>query len=252
MIIKYDNGLVVLRCDTCGVEHSRTQKHYKNMKKKYEDLFNQDYCNTCWRHILNNRPGYRERMRDSVSKHYSSPAGEITKQKISKALKGVNAGDKNGMKRPEVRKKVSETRTQMMKDPNERLKYRQPSIDAHARGCYIGTKCGQTKWYDYAHSNGTTYKVQGTWELKFIEWLDKNDIVFECHKGRIPFIDHDGVSRNYYPDFFLVESQTYIDIKGDFWFNKSKQKFDTIFAQYPNLKLEIYRKSKLLELGIDV
>lgn len=254
MILETNNGHHMLKCDKCEVTHTRTVKHYNCMKKKYQDLFDKDYCNACWRPILNNRPWYKEKMKNNLKLLYASDRGAIIKNKISSSLKagGVNVGEKNAMKRPEVRAKVSATRTEMMKSETERLKYRQGSIDAHARGCYIGTKCGQTKWYDYVHSSGTVYKVQGTWELKFIAWLDQHDIDFLCHRGRIPYIDHSGILRNYYPDFYLIKTDTYIDVKGDFWYNKSKQKFDILFQQYPKLKLEIYNKAKLQSLGIDV
>lgn len=251
MIIKQDKHTIDLICDTCTIEHSRATKHYKKMKLRPDGLFSSDFCNACWRIILNTRPEYREKMRVSINKRYASPEGEIMRSKISTSCKGLNSGDKNGMKRPEVQAKVSATRSKMMEDPTERAKYIQGSIDAHARGCYIGTKCGKTKWYDYEHSDGTIYKVQGTWELKYIEWLDKNNVKFECHRGRIPYVDGD-ITRNYYPDFYLTESQTYIDVKGDFWYNKSKHKFDLLFSQYPNLKLVILRKTALHSMGIDV
>lgn len=253
MIIFQTKYKVTLKCDKCAMDHTRVLRHYNKMKNRSDKLFDKDYCNKCWRSVLNARPEYRQNMSNSVRMAYSGENGSIYKNKISAKLKGkINLGDKNGMKRPEVRAKVSATRSKMMLNPSEREKYRQSSIDAHARGVYIGTKCGQTKWYDYKHSNGQIYKVQGTWELKYIKWLDENNIEFECHKGRIPYIDKFGISRNYYPDFYLIKSKTYIDVKGDFWYYKSKDKFDLLFDQYPNLSLVILRKAQLKELGIEI
>lgn len=241
--------MVLLECDSCGAEHSRTLSHYKKMQKN--SYFDKDYCNKCWRPILAARPGVKERAAAGVRRAYLE-RGDIIKKKISTAIKGTKMGDENPMRRPEVREKVSQTRSQMMKDPREREKYRQGSIDAHARGCYIGSKCGRTKWYDYAHSNGTVYKVQGTWELAYIEWLDQNNVRFECHKGRIPYIDDAGIRRNFYPDFYLIDSDEYIDVKGDFWYSRSIRKFELLREQHPDLKLTVLRKKNLQAKGINI
>lgn len=241
--------MVLLRCDKCDEDHTRTLKHYNKIRQN--EYFDKDYCNKCWRPILSNRPGAKERVAAGVRRAYQQQGEEI-KSKISAALRGTKLGDKNPMRRPEVRAKVSATRLELMKDPAEREKYRQPSIDAHVRGAYVGSKCGKTKWYDYTHSNGKTYKVQGTWELAYIKWLDKNSISFECHRGRIPYVDDNSVRRNYYPDFYLTETKEYIDVKGDFWYSKSVRKFELLREQYPDLKLTILRKKNLQTIGVDI
>lgn len=241
--------MVEIQCDKCNQSHFRTYAHYLKMKKN--EFFVVDYCNACWNKVLACRPGIKEKVTAGVRRAYLERGDEI-KRKMSAKLKGTKLGDSNPMRRPEVREKVSATRTKMMLNPAERLKYQQGSVDAHARGVYIGTRCGKTKWYDYAHSNGTVYKVQGTWELAFIKWLDQNNIEFECHKGKIPYVDDAGVARNYYPDFYLPASSEYIDVKGDFWYSKSIRKFELLREQHPSIKIQIYRKQNLHTLGINV
>jgi len=36
---------------------------------------------------------------------------------------------------------------------------------------------------------GETIKVQGTWELAFATWLDKQEINFIAHRGTIKYFD---------------------------------------------------------------
>ncbi len=214
--------MVKLECDECREIHIRTKTHYIKMQKTYPTLFIKDYCNACWRAILANRPEYKESLSKAATLFHTTKESVAYRQNISKFHKGRICGEKNPMKNPETRQKVSATRTEMMKDPAEREKYVQGSIDAHARGVYIGIDTsGRCKWYEYDHSNGTTYTVQGTWELKFIEWLDTNDIVFTCHEGRLPYFDGKYM-RNYYPDFYVPSMGGYVDIKSDYWHTKQK------------------------------
>lgn len=245
---KTNEKMVRLRCDECNNIHERTRKHYKKMKQKYSTLFVKDYCNKCWRPILANRPEYKESLSNGVRRALVERGDEI-RAKISTACKGTKMGDDNPMRRPEVRAKVSKTRSKMMEDPKEREKYVQGSIDAHARGVYNGIDTsGRCKWHDYHHSNGKVYKVQGTWELKFIEWLDINDIDFECHKGRLPYFDGK-YTRNYYPDFYVESMGGYIDVKSEYWYKKQSDKWKMLHEQYPG-QIKVLTRYELTKLGI--
>jgi hypothetical protein len=238
--------MVQLKCDICGNIHERTLRHYKKMKK-YE-LFDKDYCNLCWRPILNNRPDKIEKMKLGLKEFWKSEEKRKEMSEIIKRVKDIS-GDKNPMKNLETRKKVGKTRSEKMTE-EERKKYSEGSKRAWAEGKFIGVnntwKC---LWYDYKHSNGKIYKVQGTWELKFIEWLDEKNIKFECHKGRLPYL-HDNIEKNYYPDFFVYDWNCYVDIKSNYVYDKQKDKFVSILNKYNNVK--ILFKKDLNKLGIKV
>lgn len=240
--------MVRLQCDQCSKIHERTCKHYRKIKQKYSTLFVKDYCNECWRPILANRPEYKQSLSAGVNRALAE-RGEEIRAKISAAGKGKKMGNDNPMRRPEVRAKVSATRSQLMKDPAEREKYVQGSIDAHARGVYIGIDTsGRCKWYDYYHSNGEVYKVQGKWELKFIEWLDANNVKFECHKGKLPYYDGKYM-RNYYPDFYVESLGGYIDIKSEYWYKQQADKWKMLHQQYPE-QIKVLTRYELTKLGI--
>lgn len=239
-----------LICDYCQIQHSRQLKHYNKMKSN--PLWDMDYCNKCWRPKIYNTPEYLNKMRSGVKRAYENP--ELRK-KISAIVTGRNSGDNNPMKRQDVKNKVSKTRKELFEHPifgpALKNKISLGCKEAWQAGKYIGANTsGESKWYDYQHSNGLIYKVQGQYELKFIAWLDSQGLEFLCHKGFIPYIDKQGVKRFYYPDFFVTDWNSYIDIKSSYWFHKQKDKWDCINEQCKDYKIKILMETELKNLGI--
>jgi hypothetical protein len=78
--------------------------------------------------------------------------------------------------------------------------------------------------------------------------LDKNKIKFITHRGIISYILN-GKSKNYYPDFYLIDYDEYIDIKNDYHYSLQKEKFDAIRSCNPKLKIRIILKEELIKLG---
>lgn len=246
------NGKIIRRttdlykCDICNKEYHRRQCTVKKMK--LNDLYDKDYCPNCWRKILNNRDDYKENMRKIIIKmHEENP--DIAKN-LSNKLKGINLGDKNAAKRPEVRAKMSRTRREKVtNDLNYRKKMSEKVKKAWEDGKFDGVSVGQCKWYEYKCSKGKAYKVQGKWELAYIEWLDKNNYNFKAHRGRIPY-KLDEINKNYYPDFWVDEFNSYVEIKCKHFY--LKEKFDAIKEHNPKMKLMILFKEDLLKLGIKI
>ena len=216
------------------------------MNRYYDE---NDYCRKCWFGLLNRTTERRNSNSDGLKRFHSSEGGIKYREKMSKIHKGKISGDKNPMKRPDVAKKVSEARKEMFKDPDIRKIYSEANKKAWADGKFEGVRVGQCKWFDYKHSNGDVYKVQGTWELAFIKWLDKNNMKFTCHRGRIPYIlkeeDH-----SYYPDFWVDEWDSYVDVKCRYFYNE--EKFNAIRESNPVMNLKILYKKDLQELGVDI
>ena len=94
------------------------------------------------------------------------------------------------------------------------------------------------------------YRVQGTWEYKFIEWLDINLFTYEVHKGHLKYKDENNEERVYLPDFYVKEWNSYVDIKNSYLFSLTKTKFDYIIRDNPNIKLKILLEKDLINLGI--
>lgn len=101
---------------------------------------------------------------------------------------------------------------------------------------------GKSKWFEI---NGK--RVQGTWELNFAIYCNKNKIEWErCKPWKYL---KDGKEKNYTPDFYIPAKDLYIEIKG-YWWGNDKEKMDAIISQHPDKKILIIEKEqykKILE-----
>jgi hypothetical protein len=116
----------------------------------------------------------------------------------------------------------------------------------------------KTKWFSiFNPSLQIEVQVQGTWELKYAEWLNQNNVAWiknkqKSFKWKKPEEDH---FRHYHPDFYLPETDQYIEVKGFMWKSKDGKtdyevKLKFVQEQNPDLKLKILMKKDLTELGI--
>jgi hypothetical protein len=227
--------LIYFTCDNCKKEGKRRYLTHLDIKSRYKSIENKDFCYDCWNKIRQTLPESREKMSNDINKMIESDPDWKNRNSISKKGK-INIGDSNPMKNPDARKKQSISRKIMLSDPENRKKISDNLKQAWIDGKYDGVKVGCSKWYDYVHSNGTTYKVQGTWELEFIKWLDENNLNFNCHKGRLEYILN-GEKKSYYPDFFVEEWNQYVDIKNDYHYSISTEKFEALKNQGYDIKL---------------
>jgi len=217
------------------------------------ELFDKDYCNACWRPILNNRPDKIAKMVKRLKEVWSNPKKRqemsVTMKKRSEET-GYMIGKNNPMKCLKTRKKVGETRSKGM-TVSERKKYSVATSKAWQDGKFIGKKTTQCEWYDYVDRHGHTHKCQGTWELKYAEYLDMNEINFSSHSMRIQYLDSEGGMHHYYPDFYLMDTQEHIDVKASYWLKRQREKFDMILSQTTET-IVILTEDKLRILGIDL
>lgn len=102
------------------------------------------------------------------------------------------------------------------------------------------TSLAKRMHYDY---NGID--LHGTWELNYAKWLDKNNIKWvRCKRSFSYFFE--GKMRRYTPDFYLPETNEYVEIKG-FKTKKDESKWE----QFPkDLKLSILMEKDLKEMGV--
>jgi hypothetical protein len=239
MIIKYSNTKlnsktrVIFKCDNCQKIDDRNMKAHNMLINNNPD-FNIDYCKACWNSIRRKTSRSREKMSNSIKKMIIENPEWITNNSNSKKNK-INLGDSNGMKKIESRKKASESRKKIM-TPDFKQKISEYTSKAWKDGKFDNVKVGMCKWFEYSHSNGIEYKVQGTWELEFIKWLDVNNISFVCHRDRIPYI-LEGKNKMYYPDFYIHSWNCYVDIKNEYHYNLQKNKFEALKEQGINIKI---------------
>ena len=113
--------------------------------------------------------------------------------------------------------------------------------------------CGfiKTKFYKvFSPYQNKFVSLQGTYELKYAEYLNENNINWVRSKEmNIQYMKDDGVNRNYFPDFYLPDSDEYVEIKG-YFFPKDKEKMETVVKQNPMKKIRMLFKEDLINLKV--
>ena len=118
-----------------------------------------------------------EHNKITLRKIYESERGEEIKQKISLKMKG----NKNPM---------------------------------YGKAAPFGS--GKCDYFKFKNNKGEEFYIQGTWELKFAEFLNDKNINWEKNFDRFNYIAKDGSERTYCPDFklFFEHKSIYVEIKG--------------------------------------
>jgi len=111
---------------------------------------------------------------------------------------------------------------------------------AHGKGAWHITWDGKRVW------------TRSSWEMAFFMYLDNKEINYEVESICFPIkYNYEGVEKEgtYRPDVYLPDINEFIEIKG-FWRDDAKEKYDAFLSQYPEIKIKLYFKENLIELGI--
>ena len=76
--------------------------------------------------------------------------------------------------------------------------------------------------------------LDSSWELALAKRLDEIKIKW-IRPEPLEWIDEIGLSHNYFPDFYLVDYDIYLDPKNSHAINVQKKKLDIILNQYKNI-----------------
>lgn len=134
------------------------------------------------------------------------------------------SGNNNVSKRPYVRVKISSTCLNKSKCGTWHI-----SLDKNKRISYNGVE------------------LHCSWELYYAMYLDKNNIRWVRCTDRFLY-EYKGVNHYYTPDFYLPQTNEYIEIKG-YATGKDYAKWEC----FPkDKKLVVLRGNDLVELGIDL
>jgi len=99
---------------------------------------------------------------------------------------------------------------------------------------------GKCKWFEYKGQ-----KLQGTWELNIAKKLDEFGIKWykpKVHKDVWSYLLEDKI-KSYTPDFYLVDLDLYLEIKGHWW-GDDKKKMEAVLQQHPEKKIFIIEKNE--------
>lgn len=103
-----------------------------------------------------------------------------------------------------------------------------------------------------AHGKKYWYKdicFRSSWEGKYAEYLDLNNITWLYEKIIFKIIMNSGIDGTYTPDFYLPDTDEYIEIKG-YWRGNTKEKFDCFKKQYNDKKITLLQKEELKNLQL--
>jgi hypothetical protein len=161
---------------------------------------------------------------------------EIHRAKLKMIWKDENYRDKQKNKiyygNPSDPVKMEEKRIKLRNAINERYK----------NGW--NPRAGRCKKIKYLSEIAGEVSVDGSWELAVCKFLDRNKINWRRNKIRFNYLDSKGKERTYCPDFYLIESETYIEVKG-YVTNLDRIKWEQFTAP-----LEIWNKQVLIDKGI--
>lgn len=87
-------------------------------------------------------------------------------------------------------------------------------------------------------------------EIKYFEYLENNNIKWS-KPTHISYTTSDNKKHRYFPDFFLIESKKFIEVKGYYW-PTDKIKMKLVVEQNPTLEIEILFKEDIDNLGVTV
>jgi hypothetical protein len=112
-----------------------------------------------------------------------------------------------------------------------------------AGGLREGSGRGKKCWYESSIA-GRVY-LRSTYELEYARYLDSISEKWIQNAQGFSYL-YENQIRTYYPDFYLVDQDCYVEVKG-FETHKDREKW----SQFPH-KLVVLKKEDLLALGLNL
>ena len=90
-----------------------------------------------------------------------------------------------------------------------------------------------SKQSKYNRKDGSVVLMDSTWEVAMAERLDHLKISWERKEDmKLTYYSKTGRKRNYIPDFYLPEYDTYIEVKG-YWTDAARYKMESVQSTNP-------------------
>lgn len=221
-------------------------------------------CDKCHRHI----------SRSNFKKHFSSCDGNVKKVYpngyVCECTAKFESAESLGAHKGHCNKNrmYKAWNSGLTKETDKRVKqggetYSKKILSGEINASQLGKKCTDRHknkisetiknkikngtWHlSFSHARIHEYngiKFHGTWELKYAKWLDENNVKWRRPNEKFEY-EFEGKKRFYTPDFYLIEEECYVEIKG-YPVKKDFAKWDF----FP-LKLKILSGKNLFELKI--
>ena len=231
--------LTTTQCSKCGYHFANRGGNYKRHVNSCDGSYtppiknNKSHCKHCATEFdLSDKP--KGWMANHSRWCDQNPKVEEYKQKLSSDMSGLRSHIT-----PESRKRA-----------NEKIKQR------HAEGAYKhvyearkgkpGTPHTQeTKDHLSKVQRGLKHRrlqrnivyykgimMDSTWEVELAKRLDELEIKWIRPEEPLPWIDSRGLTRNYFPDFYLPDYDIYLDPKNPHAIKVQKEKVDYVVEKY--------------------
>jgi len=210
-----------------------------------------------------------EETKQKISEGHKNPTKE-TREKMSKSHKGKIHSEETRKKISDAKKGIprpEETKKQISKSNKGKIPWNKGKINVYTdetrqrmskskqkRHFSISTefKIGRVSPKNAGYGKGSYYdsSLQGkiwlrsSYELKFAEWLDRNNILWLYEIQTF-----DLGNTTYTPDFYLPTCNMFIEVKG-YMKKESQDKINKFLDNYNEETLKILYKKDLVKLGI--
>lgn len=178
----------------------------------------------------------------------SEESNEKRRMKLLGRNKGKTLEERYGNERAkEIRFRCGNGSRGSIRGPHSietRRKIATSNVESILKGKHIRSKWGKGGYYN-SKNKGVVW-FRSSWELKVMEYFDKNDIdwIYETSKNRF-FLK--SINKGYVNDFYLPNEDKYIQVKG---YPDGLNKFYTFQMEYPDLKTELWDTKVLKEKEI--
>jgi hypothetical protein len=192
------------------------------MKKKNSEGLKKAWKENPWSTGGNTGGGWNKEKK--YEECYGKKKAKKVKKKISESAKKsplVTGGASTKEKEKERRRKLSKNSGGYRKG------------GGRSNGCWYESPIAGEVWLD------------SSYELAYAKWLDENKVKWKRNTEKFGYL-YEGDEKNYIPDFYLVDENRYIEIKG-FETEKDRAKW----RDFP-YKLEVLKKEDLLKIGCNL
>jgi hypothetical protein len=148
--------------------------------------------------------------------------------------------DKSGKERFYIKGHYKPGKPGVMKGRTQPLSQRQNLCDYHLNN---------PNWKQNFSRQHLQYKGEdylSAIEIDFAKALDARGIPWEHENRPLPYKDGNGITRNYWPDFFVAEWDKYIEIKKRTWMDKyDSKKMELARKTNPNVVIEVWTEERI-------
>ena len=185
-------------CDKCGKEKRMMYKTY--LKNTTNGPY---YCSTC------NKIRKNKTMKEKYGHEHALQCEEFVEKK--KETWYENYGVEHPMKNKAIKEKQENT---MIKNYGTKHPSQNPYL----------LKKSLEQGYKIKKYKETELYYQGSYEKDFLDLCEKIGILDKVERGFSIKYDFDGGKLIYFPDFFIKEMNTIIEIKSDYWYKIHEEK----------------------------